>query len=214
MMNMKKVYMFLANGFEDVEALIPLDVLRRGGVDVKTVSITGSLVAESAHGVRVEADLMFETADVEDADLLMLPGGMPGASNLNDHEGVKEALLAQAQAGKLVSAICAAPLVLGGLGLLKGKRATWILLYPRGFPPSRSEKKPPGGGGGMENEERKIEVSPSATDWNPGRMARGSVRLLRRGKPLPYGGTWVCCVGAGALDGPFVRHASASAGDS
>ncbi len=124
MMNMKKVYMFLANGFEDVEALIPLDVLRRGGVDVKTVSITGSLVAESAHGVRVEADLMFETADVEDADLLMLPGGMPGASNLNDHEGVKEALLAQAQAGKLVSAICAAPLVLGGLGLLKGKRAT------------------------------------------------------------------------------------------
>ena len=137
MMNMKKVYMFLANGFEDVEALIPLDVLRRGGVDVKTVSITGSLVAESAHGVRVEADLMFETADVEDADLLMLPGGMPGASNLNDHEGVKEALLAQAQAGKLVSAICAAPLVLGGLGLLKGKRAT---CYP-GFEKTLTDAK-------------------------------------------------------------------------
>ena len=121
---MKKVYMFLANGFEDVEALIPLDVLRRGGVDVKTVSITGSLVAESAHGVKIEADLMFEDADVTDADLLMLPGGMPGASNLNEHEGVKEALKEQAIEGKLVSVICAAPLVLGGLGLLAGKRAT------------------------------------------------------------------------------------------
>ena len=121
---MKKVYMFLANGFEDIEALIPLDVLRRGGVDVKTVSITGSLVAESAHGVKIETDLLFEDADVENADLLMLPGGMPGATNLNDHEELKKALVKQAEAGKLVSAICAAPLVLGGLGLLNGKRAT------------------------------------------------------------------------------------------
>lgn len=121
---MKKVFMFLANGFEDIEALIPLDVLRRGGVDVKTVSITGSLVAESAHGVKIEADLLFDDADLQDADLLMLPGGMPGASNLNEHEGLKKALVEQAEAGRLVSAICAAPLVLGGLGLLNGKRAT------------------------------------------------------------------------------------------
>ena len=122
--DMKKVFMFLANGFEDIEALIPLDVLRRGGVDVKTVSITGSLVAESAHGVKIEADLLFDDADLQDADLLMLPGGMPGASNLNEHEGLKKALVEQAEAGRLVSAICAAPLVLGGLGLLNGKRAT------------------------------------------------------------------------------------------
>jgi 4-methyl-5(b-hydroxyethyl)-thiazole monophosphate biosynthesis len=122
---MAKVYVFLANGFEDVEALIPVDVLRRGGVDVVTVSIVdGSQVVETAHRVRIEADAMFADCDFSDADLLMLPGGMPGASNLNAHEGVRRALLAQHHAGRRVAAICAAPLVLGGLGILRGKRAT------------------------------------------------------------------------------------------
>ena len=79
---------------------------------------------ESAHGVTIKADMLFEDADLSDADLLMLPGGMPGASNLDAHEGVKAALVKQAEAGKKVSAICAAPFVLGKLGLLKGKRAT------------------------------------------------------------------------------------------
>ena len=105
-----KVYQFMADGFEDVEALIPVDVLRRGGVDIKTVSIMGRLEVESAHGVTIKAD--------------MLPGGMPGASNLDAHEGLKAALLKQAEAGKKISAICAAPFVLGKLGILKGKRAT------------------------------------------------------------------------------------------
>ena len=122
---MAKVYVFLANGFEDVEALIPVDVLRRGGVEVVTVSVTGdSQVVETAHRVQVVADEMFEDCDFSDADLLMLPGGMPGASNLNNHEGVRQALLKQHAAGKRVAAICAAPLVLGGLGILRGKRAT------------------------------------------------------------------------------------------
>ena len=121
---MAKVYVFLANGFEDVEALIPVDVLRRGGVEVVTVSITGSQVVETAHRVRIEADRLFEECDFSDADLLMLPGGMPGASNLNDHNGVREALLRQNAAGRRVAAICAAPLVLGGLGILRGKHAT------------------------------------------------------------------------------------------
>jgi len=121
---MSKVYVFLANGFEDVEALIPVDVLRRGGVEVMTVSITGNLMVETAHRVRIEADCLFEDCDFSDADLLMLPGGMPGASNLNNHDGVREALVRQAKAGRRVAAICAAPLVLGGLGLLRGKRAT------------------------------------------------------------------------------------------
>ncbi len=122
---MAKVYVFLANGFEDVEALIPVDVLRRGGVEVVTVSVVDdSQVVESAHRVQMVADAMFEDCDFSDADLLMLPGGMPGASNLNDHEGVRRALLAQNAAGRRVAAICAAPLVLGGLGLLRGKRAT------------------------------------------------------------------------------------------
>ena len=122
---MAKVYVFLANGFEDVEALIPVDVLRRGGVEVVTVSIVeGSQVVETAHRVQVVADAMFEDCDFADADLLMLPGGMPGASNLNAHDGVRKALLRQVASGKRVAAICAAPLVLGGLGLLRGKRAT------------------------------------------------------------------------------------------
>lgn len=123
---MAKVFQFMANGFEDIEALIPVDVLRRGGVDIKTVSITGTDIVESAHGVKIHADLTFEEAEplLDDADLLMLPGGMPGATNLNDHEGVKAALLKQAEKGKMIAAICAAPLVLGGLGLLRGRRAT------------------------------------------------------------------------------------------
>ena len=119
-----KVYQFMADGFEEIEALIPVDVLRRGGVDIKTVSIMGRLEVESAHGVTIKADMLFEDADLSDADLLMLPGGMPGASNLDAHEGVKAALVKQAEAGKKVSAICAAPFVLGKLGILKGKRAT------------------------------------------------------------------------------------------
>lgn len=123
---MAKVFQFMANGFEDIEALIPVDVLRRGGVDINTVSITDTDVVESAHGVKIHADLTFKEAEsmLDEADLLMLPGGMPGATNLNEHEGLKAALLRQAEKGKMISAICAAPLVLGGLGLLRGRRAT------------------------------------------------------------------------------------------
>ena len=122
---MAKVYVFLANGFEDVEALIPVDVLRRGGVEVVTVSVVeDTQVVETAHRVQVVADAMFADCDFSDADLLMLPGGMPGASNLNAHEGVRQALLKQHAAGKRVAAICAAPLVLGGLGILRDRRAT------------------------------------------------------------------------------------------
>lgn len=122
---MKKVYVFLADGFEDVEALIPVDVWRRGGLDVTTVSIMGDYTVESAHGVRMMADTLIEDIDVSDADLLFLPGGMPGASNLYGNQQVCEAVKAQAEKGKKVAAICAAPaVVLGQLGILNGKRAT------------------------------------------------------------------------------------------
>ena len=104
---MAKVYVFLADGFEDVEALIPIDVLRRGGVDVTTVSITDFPLVQSAHGVNIEADMMFEQGDFADADLLFLPGGMPGASNLFEHKGVCKAIVDQHMAGKKVAAICA-----------------------------------------------------------------------------------------------------------
>ena len=118
------VYEFLATGFEEVEALAPVDILRRGGVEIKTVSVTGDLVVESAHGVGIRADLLFDEADLASADLLMLPGGLPGATNLNDHEGLRRALTEHNARGRRIAAICAAPLVLGGLGLLEGRRAT------------------------------------------------------------------------------------------
>lgn len=121
---MAKVYEFLAEGFEEIEALIPVDIMRRGGVEIETVSVTGNDYVTSAHGVVIKADLLWEDADLSDADLLMLPGGLPGATNLNAHAGLKAALVKQDEAGKLIGAICAAPLVLGGLGLLKGRRAT------------------------------------------------------------------------------------------
>lgn len=122
---MAKVYEFLANGFEEIEALAPVDILRRGGVEIQTVSITGNEWVETSHGVTVKADLVFEKVNsFDDADMLLLPGGMPGATNLNVHEGVKKVLLDQNAAGKRIGAICAGPMVLGGLGLLKGKKAT------------------------------------------------------------------------------------------
>ncbi len=121
---MSKVYEFLANGFEEIEALAPVDILRRGGQDVQTVSVTGQRKVESSHGVTIVADVLFEDVDLSDADMLLLPGGMPGSVNLNQHEGVRKALLAHHAKGRLIGAICAAPMVLGGLGLLQGKRAT------------------------------------------------------------------------------------------
>ena len=122
---MAKVYEFLANGFEEIEALAPVDILRRGGVEVKTVSVSGNEWVESSHGITVKADLVFEQAgDFSDADMLLLPGGLPGATNLNAHEGVRQAIRHQHEAGRRVGAICAAPMVLGSLGLLQGKKVT------------------------------------------------------------------------------------------
>ena len=124
---MKKVFIFLAKGFEETEAVVAMDVMIRGGLDVKSVSITDDLVVTGAHGIPVKADLLFEDADLSSGDMLVLPGGMPGATNLNAHDGLKNALVQYAEEGRKIAAICAAPLVLGGLGLLKGKVAT---VYP------------------------------------------------------------------------------------
>ena len=123
---MAKVYVFLADGFEDVEALIPVDVLRRGGVEVVTVSVADdSQVVESAHGVQMVADVLAGDCDFSDADLLLLPGGMPGASNLYNNSVVRQALKEQAAANRRIAAICAAPaVVLGQMGLLDGRNAT------------------------------------------------------------------------------------------
>jgi 4-methyl-5(b-hydroxyethyl)-thiazole monophosphate biosynthesis len=121
---MKKTFIFLATGFEEIEAVATIDVIRRGELDITIVSVTGQLQVTGAHGIPVTADALFEDTDFSSGDLLILPGGMPGASNLNAHPGLKNLLKQYAQAGKKIAAICAAPLVLGGLDLLQGKKAT------------------------------------------------------------------------------------------
>ena len=122
---MNKMYVFLASGFEEIEALAPVDVMRRAGLDVTLVSVTDDFVVHGAHGIPVVADALFANLDFADASLLFLPGGLPGATNLEAHEGLGKLLAAKAvDEGVIISAICAAPLVLGGLGLLAGKQAT------------------------------------------------------------------------------------------
>ncbi|MDY3068807.1 MAG: DJ-1 family glyoxalase III [Parabacteroides sp.] len=121
---MKKAFVFLADGFEEIEALGTVDVLRRAGIEVTTVSINNEKCVKGAHNITVTADICFGEASFDGADALILPGGMPGSKNLNECEPLKEALLQQYRENRIVAAICAAPLVLGGLGLLKGKKAT------------------------------------------------------------------------------------------
>lgn len=118
------IYEFLATGFEEIEALTPVTVMRQGGQNFKLVSMTGNEYVETANRAWVKADMLFEASDFSDADLLMLPGGFPGAYNLKAHEGLRHLLLSHATQGKRIGAICAAPIVLGELGLLKGRRAT------------------------------------------------------------------------------------------
>ena len=121
---MKTIFVFLAEGFEEIEALTPVDVLRRAGLSVQTVSVMDEQVVAGAHGVPVLADKMFAEINPEDAEMILLPGGLPGATNLDAHEGLSRMILDFAAAEKPLAAICAAPLVLGNRGLLQGKKAT------------------------------------------------------------------------------------------
>lgn len=120
---MAKVFTFLTEGFELVEALAVVDVLRRAGVDVVTVSIMDKKTVMSAQRVEVTADTMFADNDYDKADVLFLPGG-PGTKGLEAHAGLVEVLKKHYSAGKLLAAICAAPSVFGHLGFLEGKKAT------------------------------------------------------------------------------------------
>lgn len=121
---MKTVFLFLATGFEEIEALGTVDILRRGGIRVATVSIMGDIQVMGAHNIPVIADYLFEDADFSVADALILPGGIPGSNHLNTCTRLKELILEKYKEGKILAAICAGPMVLGGLGLLKGRRAT------------------------------------------------------------------------------------------
>ena len=122
-----KVYVHLAEGFEEIEAVTIVDVLRRAEVDAETVSITGERVVKGAHGIPVTADLLFEEADYDNCEMIVLPGGMPGTTNLGAHKGLEEQLKKFEEKNRWLAAICAAPMIFGNLGLLKGKKA---VIYP------------------------------------------------------------------------------------
>ena len=118
------VYVFLANGFEEIEALGTVDILRRCGLDVKTVSISDSLEVLGTHGIKVFADVLTSDVSYDDLDAIVLPGGLPGADNLENCSFVTDLVKKANADGKIVSAICAAPKILGAAGILTGVKAT------------------------------------------------------------------------------------------
>ncbi len=120
----KKAYLFLAEGFEEIEAITPLDVLRRAEIETVSVSISDNKRVTGAHAITVEADALLSQVDITDADIIILPGGMPGTKHLGECQPLLDMIMDHAQLGKLTAAICAAPSILGQLGLLVGKEAT------------------------------------------------------------------------------------------
>ncbi len=120
------IYVFLANGFEEIEALTTVDILRRAGIQVKTVGVQGKTVA-GCHGISVAADLEDKEVQNEDFDGIVMPGGLPGVTGLQASDVVKSAVLDCMQHDKYMAAICAGPVVLGQLGALAGKKA---VCYP------------------------------------------------------------------------------------
>lgn len=124
---MIKVGIFLADGFEEIEGLTVVDLLRRAGIEVDTLSIMQGEMVEGSHKIAVKADKLAKDAEYDSYDMLVLPGGMPGTLNLGDNEIVQENIKKFAQENKWIAAICAAPSVLGKAGLLEGKEA---VCYP------------------------------------------------------------------------------------
>ena len=124
---MRKVYVFLADGFEEIEGLTVVDILRRAQIDVETVSVMGREEILGSHKIRVKADRLLEEIRPEEAQMLVLPGGLKGTENLEQCRPLLEAVKKAYDDGRKVAAICAAPRILAGLGILDGKKAT---VYP------------------------------------------------------------------------------------
>lgn len=121
------VYCFLADGFEEVEAIAPVDMLRRAGIEVMTVGVTGDII-DGRHGIKVTPDIDIKDISLDDSvEAVILPGGLPGATNLEESNDVQKAIDFADANGKYICAICAAPQILGHKGLLKGKKA---IAYP------------------------------------------------------------------------------------
>ncbi len=162
---MRRVCVPLAEGFEEIEALTVVDVLRRASLEVKTAALKGPEVA-GAHGVVVKADTDLDQALSAEWDCVVLPGGMPGSTNLRDDPRVGKLLQKTVQAGGLVAAICAAPIALARYGLLEGKKAT---SYP-GF----AEQMP----GAQYREERVVKDKGVVTSRGPGTAMEFALALV------------------------------------
>ena len=117
------VYMFLGTGFEETEAIAPLDLLRRAGVEVKTVGLNGPVITGS-HGIGITADMVIEDLDISDAEMVILPGGLGGVASIRACGKAMEAIRTAWEQDKFCSAICAGPTVLADLGITEGKKAT------------------------------------------------------------------------------------------
>lgn len=121
---MSKTGIFFANGNEEIEGLTVVDILRRAGLTIESISIYDEAIVTGSHNITFQTDTTMAKADFDSYDAIVLPGGMPGTLHFAEHEGVNSILKKFAQEGKLVCAICAAPSVLGAAGILKGKKAT------------------------------------------------------------------------------------------
>lgn len=120
---MAKTAIFLADGFEEIEALTVVDLLRRAGIEITTTSIMGKREVTGSHNITVLADALIDEIDFDSMDMLILPGGMPGTTNLGACKPLTDKILEFNEKGKMLCAICAAPTVFGKLGILKGKKA-------------------------------------------------------------------------------------------
>lgn len=121
---MAKVYTFLADGFEEIEGLTVVDLLRRAGIDTTMISISDTVEIYGGHGIVVTADKVFDEVSFDDVDMLVLPGGKVGVQNIGKHKELLNRIEEFVSDGKMVAAVCAAPSILGELELLKGRRAT------------------------------------------------------------------------------------------
>ena len=117
------VYMLLGTGFEETEAIAPLDLMRRAGIEVKTVGLNGKIICGS-HSIGVEADLLPEEADFSDLEMIVLPGGLGCVASIRASAWAMDAIRSAYKSGKLIAAICAAPTILAALGITNGKHAT------------------------------------------------------------------------------------------
>lgn len=121
---MGKVAIFLADGFEEIEGLTVVDLLRRAEIEIEMVSISDSDMVTGAHNIKVKADKTFQEVEFQTIDMIILPGGMPGTKNLLKFEPLNEKIKEFYKKGNMLAAICAAPMILGANGILVGKKAT------------------------------------------------------------------------------------------